>query len=1006
MHSNYLTRLNPQQRQAVEQIYGPVLVMAGPGTGKTHMLTARIAHILSTDVGCEAENILCLTFTESAAVEMRNRLQTWIGPTAYRVKIATFHGFCQWVMDQYPSIFQPKIGIREVADDLVSALAYRTVITSKKWEYFSNVWDDFMHQRDVLGAIGSCKREHLTPEKLRTMIPDEKTRLEADPSNFYKRKFREFQAGDWKPQAKQKIADKIAKMYEFTDLWEAYESELANRGYYDFNDMINWVVGEVEDNEILRLDLQERFQWIMVDEYQDTNNAQNAILWQLTEGIEEANIFAVGDDDQSIYRFQGASIANIRDFRNRFPKRLEVVLENNYRSHQHILDTAYASVSRNSHRANVDKKLIAQAEGLSGKITRATFGSRYGEINFLAKTILEKINNGTPAHEIAVLVRKNKEIEELARELPKFGVPVSAQIAQNIFENETVRQLILMLEIFSDVKHDESFFDLLHSDFLDIDPNILLKLSLERYKERSSIIERLLEPEFATSPINDFITFFLKARKNLYHCRPAVLAEKMLYESGLADFLTRENRIEDWQNIRKFIDWIRTQNLENLKDLLDQITLHRDLSITIRPDPLPADKKSVQIMTAHKSKGMEFQIVFLPGLVDKTWGNTRNFGGIPLPQITNYKLQTTSGGAMLTNENPKLKTDKTKVESDDNEEERRIFFVALTRAKSEIFLSYAETDFTGRAKSPSQFWHEVPDALMTDLTGEMLEEDLQKLLPVFFKHQEKTLTKGEREVLEPRIKNFVWSASSLQTFLDCPRRFLYQNLYKFPRRPQAPLALGVALHEALERFLKQSKSMEQFGTKEELKHLYQHALLGQPLPKSDFEKLLEHGQKILEDYYDQKIINFGEQYPFGYELEYNFRPLNPHIEDIAITGKLDKVEFLDEQQQSVKIIDYKSGKPRAIKKGEAYWRQLVFYDLLVRQAKGLNWKVEECAIEFLTSGSNGKIGERSLIISEDDRRQVIDELKACHEKLQNLEFPLVPNPEGDRDIDFWQNFGR
>lgn len=987
MNQNYLTQLNPQQRQAVEQIYGPVLVMAGPGTGKTHMLTTRIAHILNSDVGCDPENILCLTFTESAAVEMRNRLQTWIGPTAYQVKISTFHGFCQWVMDQYPIIFQAKIGIREVADDLAQALTYRSVMESKKWEYFSNVWDDFMHQRDVLSAIGNCKREHLSPAKLRKMIPDEKLRLEEDPDNFYQRKSRGFAAGDWKPQARKKITDKVAKMYEFTELWEAYEKELATRGYYDFNDMINWVVNEVETNESLRLDLQEKFQWIMVDEYQDTNSSQNAILWQLTEGIEDANIFAVGDDDQSIYRFQGASIANIHDFRDRFPNRIEVVLESNYRSHQNILDTAYASVGLNSSRANVHKKLVAHAKGLSGKITRATFGSRYGEINFLAQTILRKIEDGVLAHEIAILVRKNQEIEELARELPKFGVPVSAQISQNIFENEVVRQLILMLQIFSDVKHDESFFDVLHSEFLDINPQILLSLSLKRYEERKNIIELLLNPEFSDSPIGKFTNFFIRARKDLHHCRPAVLAEKVLYESGLADFLTRENKIEDWQNIRKFIDWIRSQNLENLSELIDRIDLHRDLNISIRPDPLPADKKSVQIMTAHKSKGMEFQVVFLPGLVDKTWGNTRNFGGIPLPQIKKT-------------EEPE--TDK----KDSNEEERRIFFVALTRAKSEIFLSYAETDFSGREKNPSQFWHEVPDKLMTNFGGSEIEEDLQKLLPVFFSHQEKTLTKAEREILEPRIRNFIWSASSLQTFLDCPRRFLFQNLYKFPRRPQKPLALGVALHEALERLLKQAKNTGTFGSLPELLNLFQHALLGQPLPKDDYTKLLEHGTTVLTEYYEQKIKNFSDQYPFGYELEYNFRTFNPHIDDVAITGKMDKVEFLDDKKRRVRIVDYKSGKPRAVKKGESYWRQLVFYDLLARHAKGLNWEVAECAIEFLTVGANGKIGERSLVVTDEDRAQVIAELKDCNEKLQNLDFPLVPNPEGNADIEFWQNFGR
>lgn len=1007
MSSDFLSSLNLEQRNAVERIYGPVLVMAGPGTGKTHMLTTRIAHMLQSDAGCGADNILCLTFTESAAVEMRNRLQKWIGPEAYRVKISTFHGFCQWTMDAYPEIFEPKIGIREVSDDLDKALAYRAVMGQKKWEYFSSIWDDFVHQRSVLGAISNLKREHLDPDDLREKIPEEQVRLEADPANFYKKKFKNFESGDWKPQAKKKIEGKIAKMYELADFWECYEKELAKNGKYDFDDMINWVGNEIETNEDLRLDLQEKFQWILVDEYQDTNSSQNAIVWQLCEGIEDANVFAVGDDDQSIYRFQGASVANIIDFRTKFPNRMEIVLEKNYRSHQNILDTAYASVSLNPNRANTEKRLMAQkpSEKNDGKIMQMALGSRYAEINFLVQKIQEKLAENIPANEIAILVRKNREIEELSRELPKFGIPISAQISQNIFENESVRHLILMLQIFSGITDDESFFDLLHAPFIDIPAEKLLQLSLRRSKERKTIIEILVgnfskkatdkkpqaslfdsdqNAKITDEKLESFYHFFITARKDFHHCRPAVLAEKMIYESGMAKFLTEKNKLEEWQNIRKFVDWVREQKVETLPGLLDRISLNIDLDISVRPDPLPADKRSVQIMTAHKSKGMEFQVVFVPGLEDRKWGNPRANSGIALPRLS---------------QEPPSK-------EDENAEERRIFFVALTRAKSQIFMSYSQTDFSGREKVPSQFWHEVPESIVEKIESDESVDDLQKFLPVFMQHQEKMLTKNEKGILEKKVQNFTWSASSLQLFLDCPRKFLYQRLYKFPRRPQAPMALGVALHEALERFLHEAKTTNEFGEKSKIIEEFQYSLRGQNLPDREFKKLKEHGEKILSTYFDQKIKNFTEQYPYGYELEYNFGAFSPAIDEIPITGKMDKIVYLDEKNSIAKIIDYKSGKPRPIKKGENYWRQLVFYDLLSRNAKGVNWQNTECEIEFLTPDATDRIGTRSIVVTEEDRVQVIAELKACDEKLKNLEFPIVPNPEGDAEIDFWQNFGK
>lgn len=988
-----ISTLNSQQRQAVEQVYGPVLILAGPGTGKTHLLTTRVAHILASDVGASASNILCLTFTENAAVEMRTRLQRYLGGEAYKLKISTFHGFCQSVIDDNPHVFSPLIGEREVADDLQKALIFRQIIRSQKWEYFSSVWDEFAHQYDFLKAVSDLKREHLNPEKLRALIPAEQTRLEADPSNFYQRKFKQFNPGDWKPQAKARIEAKIAKMLELADLWEAYEAALTKRRLYDFDDLINWVVQTLQDNENLRLDLQERYQWILVDEYQDTNSAQTEILWQLTEGVDAPNLLAVGDDDQSIYRFQGASVANIADFRERFPQRLEVTLSQNYRSHQHILDAAYHSVGHNLERATEKNLTAHQTKFLSpqpGLITQAELGSRLSEIAWLADTIKAQLAAGVPPADIAVLVRKNREIAELARELPKFGVRVAARVAQNIFGNEAVRQLILMLQWFEDPTDDEKLFDLLHADFLQVEPAALLQLSLDRSREKS-LSQQLLEQPSVDAKLNKFFTFLTTARRDYRHLRGGVSAEKFLYESGLAEFLTAQNRLADWQSVRKFLAWLREQTTQTdfrrevsfeqeRKVLLERIELHRELGIPVFPDPLPSDKDSIQLMTAHKSKGLEFSVVLIPGLEDKAWGNPRPNTGVPLPQLNDQTF-------------------------DPNEEERRLFFVALTRAKSQLFLSCSQTDFAGRAKAPSLFWHELPEALTTKLATQALETELQTLLPVFLNQAEKTLTNSERALLQERVERFRWSASSLQTYLDCPRKFLYQYLYRFPRRPQPQMALGVALHQALERMflvLAQKNS----APLETLLNEYESALRGQNLPATDYEKFLEHGRTVLETYHQQKLQNFATDYPYGFELEYDFNRFNPELEGISLSGKMDKIVYQDAKRSQAQIVDYKSGRPKPVTPGQPYWRQLVFYDLLARQSNGLTWTPTEGVIEFLTADQNGKLGQRSLAVSNTDRDQVIAELKDAHTKVMNLEFPLTPNPQGDPDIDYWQNFGQ
>lgn len=981
--TDFLKNLNPAQREAVEKIYGQVLVLAGPGTGKTHLLTTRIAHLLAQDVGAEPQNILCLTFTESGATQMRDRLQQWIGNEAYKVKISTFHGFCQWVMDEYPQYFSSLRRNREIADDLQKALAFQDAIQSQKWEFFSNVWDDFIFRNDVLKAISQLKRENISIEDFRKMIPGEKEKLESNPDNFYKRKFGEFNVGDFKPQKREEIDRKIRKMTELASFWEVYETKISDRGFFDFDDQLMWVVEEIQKNKNLRLDLAERFQWVLVDEYQDTNSAQNQLLWSLSDFQDDPNIFAVGDDDQAIYRFQGASVENIFEFQKKFPSHTQITLTENYRSAQNILDGAFACIKKNTHRADPQKKLTASGtnKSFSGKIHKATFGARLSELGFLVEQIQNAFKEKIEPGDIAVLCRKNAEVREIARELPKFGIPVAAHIFQNIFEHEWVRILILLLQIFSDSSHDEKLFELLHAPFFKISKEKLFHLSLQRNEEDLEFIS-LLEKEAGKDPeIQKVLDFLMTSRQKFWHCRPEVLTQKLLYESGLAQYISRkenESVSEDWQMIRKFNEWVGEQKCENLKEILERIELHQKLQIAVSPDPLPADRRAIQVMTAHQAKGREFDIVFIPGILDRVWGNNINRDGVPLPHVF-------------------------KDDHDGNEDERRLFFVALTRARKEIFLSFASTDFSGRERNPSQFWHEIPDEKCNILAQDEIEASVQKLLPVFLSTTDNPLfTEQEKEILSQRVKSFVWSATSLDAYLTCPRKFLYQNLLRFPRKPLPQLALGVALHESLERSLREFQKDKRLPSISYILEEYERALRGQNLEKKEYEKILEHGKEVLEFYFQERAHTFLPESL----TEFDIRKFNPEIDGIRITGKVDRVDFLDESKTKVKIVDYKSGKPRPIKEGESLWRQLVFYDLLVRQSKGISWQVEMCELEFLTPDATGKLGQRQLQVVAEDRESVIEELKSCHEKIQNLEFPFIPNLEGDQEIDYWQSFGK
>lgn len=980
--TNFLDGLNEAQRKAVETVFGPVLVLAGPGTGKTHLLTARIGHILQ-QTDARAENILCLTFTNAAAVEMKERLRAKIGADANKAEITTFHGFAEWIMNQYPLKFETLKAGRELADDLTKALAFRDAIRSKHWKHFRPVYDELANQYDVISAISNLKREHVSPAQLLEFIPKERKLWKADEKNYYSRKYKNFNAGDEKPAEREKLENRIARMQEFSALWEVYEEKLAKQGGYDFDDLINWVTEALKRDENLRFDLQERFQWILVDEYQDTNSAQNSIVWSLTD-YEQPNIFAVGDDDQSIYRFQGASTENIREFRAKFPQRTEVSLEQNYRSGQKILDAAFTSIKNNTDRADKNRTLISGGKNkeYTENVRRVILGSVTAEQTHLVTQILEELKT-TPANEIAILVRKNREIDELAKILPQFGIPVAASVRGNIFDNEHVKQAILLLKIFVAPEMNNLIWEVLHAPYWDISSEKLLKLSMKReYNE--PVFEQLLS-EFElkkdrTQPSSNstikFITWLAESRKNFWHCRPEVLLEKLLYSSNFLNWLVQNKKTNDLAAIRKLGNWIREQRCETVEELLERLDLIEQFGIKVRPDPLPADKRSIHLLTAHGAKGREFDIVFIPGLVDKVWGNPRTIvSGVPLPQI--FK----------------------DADFDANEEERRLFFVALTRARKKLFLSLSAIDSQGRDKNPSPFWHEIPEELCTNLEADPIEEKAQELLPQLLQAgNELLLTNDEEHILHERVKSFTWSATALQNYIDCPRRFLFQQLFKFPRnpRPEPQLALGVALHEALEKTLREN--IEEATL---LKH-FERALRGQNLTLSDFERIKERGIEILKQNFTEKAETWLAE---NVQTELNFGQYNPEIDGIKITGKVDKVVYLNEGKKSARIVDYKSGKPKSIKVGERLWRQLVFYDLLAKAANA-PWRVESCELEFLSPDAKGKLDIRSLQVTDADRDQVRAELKEAHAKIMNLEFPLVENPTGDADIEFWQNFGK
>ncbi|KKQ34747.1 MAG: UvrD/REP helicase [Candidatus Nomurabacteria bacterium GW2011_GWB1_37_5] len=528
--------LNKEQKETVDAIEGPVMVVAGPGTGKTQILTLRIANILNkADV--RPENILAITFTESGVASMRKRLAEIIGTTAYRVAIKTFHGFCNDIIKNYPEEFPRIIGSKQISEiDQIAVLeelvdkapagkglsfgaSSRRVLEEPGLDLLRPFGDRFLYVKDILSSINELKREGIGPEEFINIVEKEKNNFKQIPDIYHEK-------GAHKGKMKgeyQKLEKQINKNNELSIIYEAYEKVLTEKKLYDYSDMIMEALKTMRRNENLLLQLQEECQYVLVDEHQDTNNAQNKIIELLMNYHDNPNIFVVGDEKQAIFRFQGASLENFLYFKNLYPKAKLILLVENYRSTQTILDSAHSLLSGGLSLAaqhggtvpashNEDSiKLRSNVNYDEKPIHLAAFSSQDAEHFFLAQDIKIKISGKrsksgktpgvgaslTPGVEedfdlgeliepdkIAVLYRDNKDAFPIARMLEKFNIPYTIESDQDLFSDSDVRKIIILLRAINNYGEDEYLAAALHLDFFGLVPLDVYKLIRQSKDEK------------------------------------------------------------------------------------------------------------------------------------------------------------------------------------------------------------------------------------------------------------------------------------------------------------------------------------------------------------------------------------------------------------------------------------------------------------------------------------------------------------------------------------------
>lgn len=1014
----YYNKLNDQQKLAVDSIEGPVLVNAGPGTGKTQILALRIANILrQTDIN--PGNILCLTYTDNGAVEMRNRLLRIIGTPAYSVRIHTFHSFCNEVIQDNLTYFG-RLNLSPIGDLEEIDLFYKLIDAIPPDNKLKRFRGDIYYEKDRLRSLFSLmKKEAWTPDYLNERINAYIDDLPKKEGFYYKKKYKEFKAGDRREAA---IADETEKMETLraaVNLYPQYNTMMSAAGRYNFDDMILWVLNAFESNNNLLLDYQERFMYFLVDEFQDTSRSQNLLLQKLTGYWDVPNLFAVGDADQSIFSFQDANVENIKAFKEKFAAHLTAIdLINNYRSTTPVLNAVYTVIKHNTGRVTAsenDQPLIASNPAVKDIVVEpmiVEYANPGQEATDIAVQIEQLLQQGVSGKEIAVIYRNHAQAETIASMLEGKDIPVNARKKVNILELPFIQNLLLILQWIEREKYipysgDDILFLLLHSDFFALSPIEIARLTIavntknKATKDDVFSLRRMMaetvspKADLFNQPngqsvkeISDTLEHLLKASVNT---TVQQLLEQVIQKAGVLSYIMQSPE-KPWlmQVLNALFDHLKEESHRNpditLKEWLDNIAMMKANRLPIPLYKITANDEGVNMVTAHGAKGSEYAHVFVIGCTQKIWDDNSR-GGNRLYKLPDNLVSnnTTPPGI---------------------EENRRLFYVALTRAKTHLHISYALKDEKDKDQTRSTFVTElledgalqhthkaVPDILLADYLHRQFKEKARPEIELV-----------EGEYIDQILKRYTMSVTHLNNYLSCPLKFYYQNLIRVPAAKNESMAFGSAIHWSIERlFIKMKENGNVFLPKEDLLNDFKWYMKNnrEAFTPEAFKLKTAYGEKILPAYYDYYIDKWNKIIVAEKAIR------NITVRNVPINGKLDKLEFNGKQ---VNVVDYKTGKYENAKKklvrpndnepnGGDYWRQAVFYKILLDNDRSHDWKVVSTEFDFIEPvGTEYKT--ELVEVTDADITTVTQQIVTTWQKIQNREFKTGC---GKPDCD-WCNF--
>lgn len=979
-------KLNIKQREAVDTIDGPVMVVAGPGTGKTQLLAVRIGNILlKTDVF--PHNILCLTYTEAGAAAMRARLSQFIGPDAYNVNFYTFHAFCNTIINENPQYFGDFKALQHVSD-IEEIEILRELVDNFHDEHplkrlKGNEYFDLKKLKQVFATM---KQEQWTKEYIEEKYEEYKNIiLDATTSPFiYKRNTGENKKGDLNLRQINEELSKYNRMMGAISELENYNKIMISKERFDYQDMILWVIDKFSNNDDLLAKYQERYQYILVDEYQDTNGAQNNLLFLLADYWDKPNLFIVGDDDQSIFRFQGANMNSIVDFRQKYHPQ-EIVLTENYRSSQIILDSAGKLIKNNNDRlANQYADIVKDlTESRSEKARYSPAPQILAYQNFIQEEagIIEKVESlhreGVAYQDMAIIYTRHVVVTNLVKYFTQKKIPVNVKKRVNVLYEPEVEKLLTILEYLrmeSKKPHlgEVLLFEILHYNFWGLSANdiaaIALYCSPKNYNDDSGESEEYIKWRNAISNIEllkeanvkepEKIIAVAKTIENLissvYNMTVQTLLERILTDSNmLHNILIDQDKTWKIQLINTFFDFVKNESakvkqlkLDRLMEIIDIMKLD---GIELPTYQITNNDGGINFLTAFAAKGLEFEHVFIIRSINTLWENKPvKSNGFNFPPT----MTSSTGGSEI-------------------EDERRLFYVAMTRAKNFLYISYPLMDQKEKTLIPSVFIAEIRNADDPEVKITAVDENRT----IAYTAELMKFAQGEAkliddELIEAVLENFKISATSLNKYLKCKLAFYFENILRVPMARSVAMGYGNAIHYSLEKFFLDinRSSPRSYASFSKLSEYFVQGMdkYRSHFTPKEFENYLKNGQNQLKAYYD----TYQKEWltPLDYKVEHNI-PLTEY-QNVPISGKLDRVNIYS---QHISVTDYKTGTYHSYKvqppndrnpEGGDYWRQIMFYRLLIDGDKKHNWNMREGTIDFVEM-QNDKFIQKSFAITHE-----------------------------------------